>query len=381
MVPMSATIRVAPSRRYGPALLEKARLGPELLDLLDGPGRKLNLISGKKLPEVRGKLEGKPVPYQGVVVRNGKVARVDDIPNPDSPDGKWDPTRYMPRFLFDPKEDAYPVDPAFDGDADLGNNGPRTAHGRPGNYLDGVIGGKQPLSTGFAVTRKGEYTVLTYSFYYAHNKAGAYHPNDYSTAQVYLRPGKNGKLQPTHLYTSFHHGGVLSRYDELRKDSQGRPMVRIWLGTHALLPVGKNERPPRSGVEVLGDGSVRVRGKATPLRMTFDAFQSNVQGARTLALSDPKTQARVSAMRWGEVALNPFLPKVFENADIGDDLRGHANRLASRLASRGRAAANRVAVSGERVVKNVASRGDQVANTLADRGGAALKKLGRDLFR
>ena len=97
--------------------------------------------------------------------------------------------------LFDKAEDALPVSPTFDGDTDLDNNAAEKEDGPAGHYKDGVIGGDQKLSSGFAVTKKGDYTVLSYSFYYPHNKAGDYHHNDYSTAQVYLKPGPDGNYQ------------------------------------------------------------------------------------------------------------------------------------------------------------------------------------------
>ena len=193
--------------------------------------------------------------------KNGK-ATATDVPNPDSKDGKWDPLEHMPRFVFHPKEDAFPVSPSFDGDPKLENNGPATPDGK-GNYKDGFIGGDQRLSGAYTVTKKGEYTVLTYSFYYAHNKAVHYHANDYSTAQVFLKPGKDGKLKPEFLVTSWHHGSVITPWKDLAKDKDGRPVIAVNLGSHALQPLGKGQKVPTGGLQIGGDGG-RCSTEAAP---------------------------------------------------------------------------------------------------------------------
>jgi hypothetical protein len=215
----------------------------------------------------------------------------------------------MPRFVFDKAEDALPVSPTFDGDTNLDNNAAATQDAPKGNYKDGVIGGDQKLSSGFAVTKKGDYTVLSYSFYYAHNKAGDYHRNDYSTAQVYLKPGPDGKLQPEYLMTSWHHGEVLTPWKDLPKDEDGRPIVGVNLGSHAL---EVRDKVPAEGLSIKGNGQALLNGKPIDQAMTFETFQKNVNGAQYLDPSKDEAKPRLRAMTWGAAPFDPFLPEVFQ---------------------------------------------------------------------
>lgn len=302
--------RIAPSRRYGPKALEYAAIVPQWWDAATGPGETVNLLNSTTLTALR-KQKAAPTPYTGVHPTAHGPWTVQNVKNPDRADGKWDPFAYMPRFVFSPREDAYPVDPSFDGDGSLADNAPQVANGPGGHYQDGVVGGKQPLDGAFVVTKKAGYTVLTYAFYYAHNKGGEYHPSDYSTVQVYLKPGKDGKLAPAYLYAAWHRGGILCRYDELKKDAQGRPIVAICRGTHAVQPVGKHAKTPTTGLQIRGDGQAEYAGKPLPLTLRFDAFQSNVLGARVLNTTDPLNKPRLATIQWGETELNPLLPAMF----------------------------------------------------------------------
>lgn len=303
---------MAPSRTFNPILEEKlgARVAMDFKDLMGAPGVPLGVFDGKnRLNEYRGPNE--PPVTHGIVFEGG-AARISDVPMAGVPDAAWNPYDYMPRFAFHPDEDAFPVDPAFDGDAKLENNAPAKPNGSDGSYRDGIIGGRQGLSGGFAVTQKGEYTVLTYSFYFPTNKAGHYHTKDWSQTQVYLRPDKDGKLQPAYLYTSWHHGGVLTEWDQLRKDKQGRPVINVGLGSHALVPVGKGEALPKTGLQLRGDGQAELDGKVLPQTLTLDAFQKNVQNARVLGPDDPAYKTRLTTMRYGAVGFDPLMPEAFE---------------------------------------------------------------------
>ncbi len=309
----SPELRVSAPRAFQGGAGAQVELAKEAVEALRGPGDALNLMSGKKFRMIRAELDAS-TPYTGLHAERGAVPRAIDVPNPDSPDGQWDPYAYMPRFVFEAGEDAFPVPPNFDGDTDLANNGPTAANAGDGHYQDGVVGGRQPLTGAFTVTKKGEYHILTYSFYYAHNKAGDYHQNDYSTAQVYLKPGKDGKLAPTHLMTSWHHGAILTPWQDLGKDDQGRPMVKVQLGSHALQVLGKDEKPPTKGLQIQGDGQAVLDGRPVDQKLAFEAFQTNVKDARYLDPGQAEALPRLEAMRWGEAAVNPFLPSVFEEA-------------------------------------------------------------------
>ncbi|HEY9855896.1 MAG TPA: hypothetical protein V6D05_09185 [Stenomitos sp.] len=302
---------IAPSRYYRPILEGKlkSRMAVDIKDLLKGPGIPLGAFDGK------GQLDIYRDPHEAPVSRgvtfDGSTAHISNVPAPGT-DGAWDPYAYMPRFAFHPDEDAYPVDPAFDGDGNLENNAPAKPNGKDGNYRDGVIGGRQGLNAGFAVSQKGDYTVLTYSFFYPTNKAADYHTKDWSIAQVYLKPDKDGKLEPAYLYTSWHHGGVLTAWDDLRKDAQGRPVVMVDLGSHALQPVGKHQSLPKQGLQLRGDGQAELNGKVLPERLNLDTFQDNVANARVLTPDQVSYQPRLSTMRYGQVGFDPLLPEAFE---------------------------------------------------------------------
>jgi hypothetical protein len=308
--PAPPELQIAPSRDFTAGLKSKANIVVDALKMVNAPGDTLNLVSGKKFREVREELDG-GTPYTGVKRNEDGTATATDIRNPDSLDGKWDPFDYMPRFVFDKAEDAYPVSPTFDGDTDLDNNAADKTSDPAGTYKDGVIGGEQPLSGGFAVTKKGEYTVLSYSFYYAHNKAGDYHNNDYSTAQVYLKPGEDGKLEPAYMATSWHHGAELVPWKDLKKDEDGRPIVGVDLGSHAL---EVRDSVPEGGLQIRGNGDAELNGKPIDQRLGFEAFQKNIDGATYLDPATPGAKPRLDAMTWGEMALNPFLPEVFHDA-------------------------------------------------------------------
>jgi hypothetical protein len=309
--PAEPETRVAPVHGFGSPLRENLAAVPETWQALRAPGDKLNLTSGRRLPEIRDQIEP-PTPHEGLhFVAPGRV-RVDAIANPDAADGRWDPYAFMPRFAFAPDEDAFPIDPTYDGDLAFDNNAPDSPNGPDNHYKDGVIGGNQALSAGFLVSKKGPYTVLTYSFYYATNKALEYHKNDYSTAQVYLKPGADGKLQPAYLATSWHYGSILTAWKDLAKDADGRPVIRINQGSHATLPVAKGDRLPKAGVQIAGNGQASLNGQPLGHALRFEAFQPTVANARVLDPNAAASGPRVNAMSWGGPSLDPFLPEVYQ---------------------------------------------------------------------
>lgn len=313
---MSEPVRLAPSRAFDLNFKEVLRLGKETVEMVFTDGDALNTLTGDRFTEIRDRLE-RSDDYLGVHrAQDGLPARVDEIPNPDAPDGRWDPAAWMPHFAFDPAEDAFPVAPDFDGDTNMGNNAPSSMDAKErGAYQDGVIGGKQGLASTFTVSRTAGYTVLTYQFYYPHNKAGHYHAGDYSTAQVYLKPGPKGKLEPAYLATSWHYGSVLTPWDKLAKDREGRPVISVQLGSHALQPRMEGEAQPPAGLRIQSGGQATKDGK--PLAgqtMAFTAFQQSVKNATVRDVADPASKAHLGQLGWGAAALEPFEPKTYTKA-------------------------------------------------------------------
>lgn len=308
----SEPLRIAPHYDYsGPHQdLPGTRIGLDLPRLLEGPGIPLGVLDKEgRMGEYRQSYD---LPLEGGLLFEQGTPKVVDVARPGSTPQDWDPYEFMPRFVFDPQEDAYPVDPAFDGDSKLENNAPAVPNAPGFSYQDGVIGGRQGLSGGFVVSKKGDYTVLTYSFYFPTNKAGHYHTKDWSIAQVYLKPDKRGKLEPEYLYTSWHHGGTLAKWDDLKKDEQGRPVVEVGRGSHALVALGKHQEIPKGGLHIRGDGSAQLNGADLPYRLSMDAFQGNVKAARHLLPEQDAFKARLITMRYGQVGLDPILPQAFE---------------------------------------------------------------------
>ena len=366
--PYTPPVQVAPSRDFKPSALSKTQMVPETLEVIKGPGDTLNLSSGKKFREIREGLDG-GVPYTGMKWNPDGTVTAQDVPNPDSPDGKWDPAAFMPRFAFDPKEDAFPISPSFDGDTDLANNAGVEAGGA-GSYKDGSVGGDQPLTAGFTVTKKGEYTVLTYSFYYAHNKAMDYHQNDYSTAQVYLKPGPDGKLAPTHLAASWHHGSILTPWNDLAKDDAGRPVVKVHLGSHALQPIGAGDTWDESGLNLTGNGEAIVDGKAIGQTLSFDAFQPSVANANVMPTDSPEGRLRLKTMEWGEAAKHPFLPEVYAQHGKGP-LRSMLERGLATTTDKAKDLASEARDKGGELLDGA----KDLAGDALDKGGEAVDKV------
>ncbi len=312
-------LKVAESREYKPTL-DELRVVMELTEIVGGPGMPLGILDKKsRLEEFRALSDvtlGKGIRFDGP---NG--VKVEDVAHPaGTPDNPvaWDPFTYMPRFIFEPGEDALPVSPSFDGDADLDNDAPKDANGAAGHYKDGVIGKNQALSGGFAVSQKGEYTVHTYSFYFATNKAGNYHRKDWSHAQVYLKPDSKGELKPEFLYTSWHHGAFLTPWADVKKDAQGKPVVEVQLGSHAVSPLSKDQAIPTKGLQIQGDGQALLNGEIVPHQLTWDAFQGNVKNAKILVPDSDAFKTRLLTMRLGKVAFDPIMPEVFfQEAGLG----------------------------------------------------------------
>lgn len=253
-----------------------------------GRGRGLNTLlndrSRNRLSDFRAKHpEDAALPYVGVT-RDAKGAyQIPDVPNPDAPDGSWDPYQYAPNFFYDAFEDSFPVKPAFDGDTDL--------HDDPQHYAHGEVGGLQPLQMGFSVCKKGEYYVLQYASYYADNKVGCdYHDGDSSIASIYLKRGPDGRLKPAYLYTSWHNGGIMTPWQDAPKDPSGHPDVLVGRGSHSVIPMTHHLTPKADGGLIAwGNGSLSKRGASRTFenRLTFVAAQGNVRQAELLNTRTP----------------------------------------------------------------------------------------------
>lgn len=193
---------------------------------------------------------------------------VPTIRNPEGADFPFDPFAHMPNVVFASTEDSFPVLPDLDKDGKTETDAD--------SYKHGVIGGKQPLTAAFSVAKKGEYVVMTYSYYYVDNKFTNYHRTDSSTFSVYLKPGKDGRLKPEYLYNSWHYGGNMTRWEDLKKGPDGRPVVLVERGSHALHAFGKKEELPSKGLWINGDGTTSLDGRKLGSRMTLLSPQSNV---------------------------------------------------------------------------------------------------------
>ncbi|MBM3268005.1 MAG: hypothetical protein FJZ01_10190 [Candidatus Sericytochromatia bacterium] len=263
----------------------------------DGGKHGIRVIRHERFPEEER------LPVAGIG-KGEKGWEVSAVPDPDSPGGTWDPYRFMPSIVFNPREDSFPVAPDSDGDGNLLTDAASYEHGR--------IGGSQPLTGAFHVSRKGEYTVLTYSFYYVDNKQATYHLKDSSTMAVYLAPGSSGKLEPRYLYSSWHYGANLARWEDLGKDADGRPIVEVERGSHALHPLAIGERPWRAGLAIRGDGTVSKGGRALPNRLTWQSFQPGISGTVARDPADPRSQALLAAYfeKYPE-RRNPIHPSLF----------------------------------------------------------------------
>lgn len=281
-----------------------------------------NKISDKRqrnLDEIR-------IPVSGIYKDSQGRYRVDEIANPDSPDGRWDPRKFAPNFHFDGLEDSYPVRPGFDSDLVMKND--------PRNYLHGKVGGAQPLDMSFSVSKKGEYYVLQYNSYYVDNKMPAeYHDGDWSSVSIYLKPGKDGKLAPAYMYTSWHWGGIMTPWDDLQKDATGNPSVIIGRGSHAATPVGKGMKIPNDrGLVVKADGTMAKRGSAASLPNTlqYNSPQGNIVGAERIGTQSPLDRLAMDVY-YGtrEERMNPYHPILFNNPKSG------AEKLASLFGARG----------------------------------------------
>jgi hypothetical protein len=308
-----------------------ATLYRELGQAADGPGEMFNMMSKKHLEDVRGDYEDldddatkvKGVIYEMEDTDDGPRARVkgfEDIPAPNG--DQWDPKQFAPHYVFDGQEDAFPIRPDYDGNGDTGDNGGSELEDTGSDhYRDGVIDDKQALNAGFVVQQKGEYTVLTYSNYYATNKGAHYHKNDYSTAQVYLKPNEKGEMEPQFLATSWHYGTQLTPWKDVKKDASGHPVIGVGLGTHSLQPYGTKDEVPKDGLHLNGDGTTTLNGKPTAQQLTYDAFQSNVKNATIL--DDPESDratARRTTLGYGWAAADPLLPSTFNDDNTLDQV-------------------------------------------------------------
>jgi len=215
------------------------------------------------------------IPIEGLK-KTSQGWSVPTVANPEGPDAPFDPFAFMPNVVFAASEDSFPTRPDLDGDGKTETDADA--------YKHGVIGGRQPLTAGFSVAKKGEYVVMTYSYYYVDNKFTNYHRSDSSTVSVYLKPDKNGHLKPEYLYNSWHYGGNMTRWEDLKKGPDGRPVVLVERGSHAMHPFGQKEDLPAKGLWINGDGSTAVNGQKVDNRLTLLTPQANVANATPLHL-------------------------------------------------------------------------------------------------
>lgn len=314
----------------GPFPAHKEMMYGELGAAGDGPGKLYNMMSKKHLEDVRIDDIGDEPPVKGVdyeMVKNSdgdpraKVKGFSDIPAPASMGGKWDPTQFAPHYVFGPKEDAFPIRPDYDGNADMNDNGASEASGTgTDKYRDGVIDEQQALNGSFTVTQKGEYTVMTYSNHYATNKGSSYHDKDYSTAQVYLKENASGELEPAFLATSWHYGTQLTPWQDVKKDANGSPVIAVGQGSHSLQPLGQDQEIPKDGLHIQGDGSATMNGEPIGHRMSYDALQSNVKNANLVEPGTDRAKARLQVLGYGWAAADPLPPETFETDKTGEEV-------------------------------------------------------------
>ncbi|MOA53875.1 hypothetical protein D3C78_1774000 [compost metagenome] len=102
-------------------------------------------------------------------------------------------------------------------------------------------------------------------------------------------------------------------WKDLQKDADGRPIIRVERGSHALHPYGKGEKVPTSGLQIAGDGQATFNGKAVPHRMTWLTAQKNIDNGTYL---DPAKSANRPI--WGRLfggkpeRSEPFHPNMFK---------------------------------------------------------------------
>lgn len=252
--------------------------------------------------QLREQSSEKDIPVEGLT--KTKIGwKAPEITNPNNENGTFNPYDYMPNIVFDEKEDSFPILPDRDGSGNV--------HDDVENYKHGMVGGEQPLQGSFSVAKKGEYTVLTYSLFYPDNKFTNYHVTDSSTFAVYLKPDKNGKLQPDKVYTSWHYGANLSSWDELKKGEDGKPIIKVERGSHALHPVGKGEKVSDDGLTIQGDGDAEKNGKSIPNKMTWVTPNPNVENATVLNPVKDKVALDAYYAKYPE-RTHPIHPVLFE---------------------------------------------------------------------
>jgi hypothetical protein len=297
-----------------PSQSNRSQLFEEFMDLIfSTPGKKVG-IYGTKVRDGRGidDLRRNQFPQEYTQREDGSFELKSAALAAHPLGGQFDPYQFLPNIAFHNSEDAFPIDPSFDGDGWPDNNAI--------NYAHGSIGGKQPLNSAVNVFEKDGYYVVQYGFYYADNKGGDYHKHDWNTTSVYLKYNQaTGNFEPQYLYNSWHFGGVMTRWSDLKLDSQGRPTVLIGLGTHAARPLGRGQSLPSdyaNGLTLRGSDGQAVEtstNRSTGERLSFFTTQSNV-GNATFFDSNGTTVERTRAgiyYWWQDHRRNPYPPKLF----------------------------------------------------------------------
>jgi hypothetical protein len=282
-----------------PSSSDRTQILGEFLDLIfSTPGKKVG-IYGTTVRDGRGidDLRQQQFPSEYTRREDGSM-ELKSAPFASHPQGgTFDPYQFLPNIVFQNGEDSFPIDPVFDGDAWPDNNAL--------NYAHGAVGGSQPLKAAVNFYQKDGYIVAQYGFYYADNKGGDYHKHDWNTTSVYLKYNQNtGNLEPQYLYNSWHFGGVMTRWSDLKMDGQGRPTVMVGLGTHSARPLGRWQSLP-------SEYSQGLNLRQEPL--TFFTTQDNISNAEYFDSSAGSLESTRAGIYywWQDHRRNPYPPRLF----------------------------------------------------------------------
>ena len=194
-----------------------------------------------------------------------------------------DARAWMPNVRFERGEEAFPIDPGFDGDGDVSNN---REHYRP-RQLDG----NQEPTYYVHARQKGEYTVVQYWAYHAYNKFLNYHKNDMEMFSVYLQPDAKGQLRPAFLQTDWHGTMTMTPWTELKLDARGRPMVTVDRGSHECRPLRLQDKLPK-GLTLLPQGFVQDDKGIRPVTVHLKGDDPQVHGQEPVTPLKPGLDPR-----------------------------------------------------------------------------------------
>jgi hypothetical protein len=147
-----------------------------------------------------------------------------------------DARAWMPVLHFEKGEDQVPVDPGFDGNAEVQDN--------PDHYRRNQADRNQEPTVYASARQRGEYAVIRYDTYYVDNPYMNYHKHDWEGFSVYLKPDATGDLKPAFLLTNWHHDVMLTPWADLQLDGTGRPVVLVDRGSHGSRPQKRDTKVP-----------------------------------------------------------------------------------------------------------------------------------------